>query len=374
MTHVLIIGGGPAGASAAIHLRRVGFRITLVEAKAFPRIKTCGEFISPAATAVLEDLIPPRDLIDAGARRIDQMALDWDDRSIVWRMPNPAWALSRARLDDMLMQRAVRAGAEVIQPVGVRRVEYRDTGILASLSNHESIEADGVIHADGVGRHDPRGPTRRAGGLVGWKCHARTAEAVAGVRIRAGTGAYVGTIAVENGLATCALVAHRDTIQRHGGDADALVASIWPGYDAALRTSAWEACLVPRARFTSAGHHRSFRIGNAAAAVDPVGGEGIGLALWSGRCLADVIADRPWTEDGLRLAHAEYRRSYRRRLRLRRPACRLAAEVVMRSGIVRRLAPLLGACPWTLGAWYACSGKPLRPSGGVCEHRGNLIR
>ncbi|MDQ3908365.1 MAG: FAD-dependent oxidoreductase, partial [Acidobacteriota bacterium] len=44
---VIVVGGGPAGASAAIHLARAGARAALVEQKRFPREKLCGEFISP---------------------------------------------------------------------------------------------------------------------------------------------------------------------------------------------------------------------------------------------------------------------------------------------------------------------------------------
>src|SRR5437868_11128418 len=44
---VIIAGGGPAGASAAIHLAMRGTRVLLAEQKKFPRPKLCGEFISP---------------------------------------------------------------------------------------------------------------------------------------------------------------------------------------------------------------------------------------------------------------------------------------------------------------------------------------
>src|SRR5690242_21417889 len=43
----IIIGGGPAGSSAAIHLAASGGRVLLAEQKKFPREKLCGEFISP---------------------------------------------------------------------------------------------------------------------------------------------------------------------------------------------------------------------------------------------------------------------------------------------------------------------------------------
>ncbi len=53
---VIIAGGGPAGASAAIHLARGGVRVLLVEQKKFPRAKLCGEFISPECQAHFEKL------------------------------------------------------------------------------------------------------------------------------------------------------------------------------------------------------------------------------------------------------------------------------------------------------------------------------
>src|SRR5438270_358477 len=43
----IIIGGGPAGSSAAIHLAASGARVLVAEQKRFPREKLCGEFISP---------------------------------------------------------------------------------------------------------------------------------------------------------------------------------------------------------------------------------------------------------------------------------------------------------------------------------------
>src|SRR5215212_3082114 len=43
----IIVGGGPAGSSAAIHLASRGARVLLAERERFPREKLCGEFISP---------------------------------------------------------------------------------------------------------------------------------------------------------------------------------------------------------------------------------------------------------------------------------------------------------------------------------------
>lgn len=385
---IAIIGAGPGGSALASLLAARGANVVVVEASTFPRVKVCGEFISPAATPDLERLVTPEDLRGAGARRVDVFALEWEDRVREWAMPQPAWALSRAALDTLLLRAAAARGARVLQPERVERVDYHATHAALHLAQHDPIEVDLVVHADGSGRHDPAGPVRAARGLVGLKCHYRPNHAgiqgaalnaafdappracgieagVRGVRIRAAAGAYIGTIGVDAGLATCALVAQAALLKRFGGDHDALVKSLWPGFDGVQRVSDWKACPVPRSRYVTPGHERSFRIGNAAGAVDPIGGEGIGLALWSAGVLADVLLpDRDhgpgrWSLD-LPDAQRAFARAYRARLRWRLPACAAAARVLMSPRLVRLAWPLL----WKPGAivrpWYALTGKSVR--------------
>ncbi len=53
---IVVIGGGPAGASAALFLEKKGYSIALLDQVLFPRDKVCGEFISPAADDIFSDL------------------------------------------------------------------------------------------------------------------------------------------------------------------------------------------------------------------------------------------------------------------------------------------------------------------------------
>jgi len=349
---IAIIGAGPAGSSCAIGLARRGFDVTLIEAKAFPRRKVCGEFISPAATPILESLIPPNELLHLGARRVEAFTIELGQREAAWPMPSPAWVLSRASLDDALLARAREAGARVRQPERVARVAYGADAVRVDLAGAEPLEVELIVHADGAGRHDPSGPTPMRRGVVGAKRHLRAP--IDGIRMRSAQGAYIGTVGVERGLATLALVARSRLVKRHGGDFDALVREAWPAYEPAWGDGDWLTCGVAGSRYIRPGSLRSFRIGNAAGAVEPVGGEGIGLALWSGATLAAVLAP-----DDLGATHRHFARAYRRRLRTRRPACRLAAEALMRPGLVRAMWPVLTAAPGlAVRPWYAMTGKP----------------
>jgi flavin-dependent dehydrogenase len=357
---VVVIGGGPAGASVAFHLARAGVPVTVVEAKAFPRAKVCGEYISPSATQVLEEIVPARELVAAGARRVDEFVIEVGELRVAWTTPQPAWALSRATLDLMLLEKAMAAGARVIQPAAVREVRYEGDRVGVRLSSGERLEADLVIHADGSGRHDPRGPVPMANGLVGYKCHVRApAGAITGVTMRSCRGAYVGAIVVEGGLGTCALAASRELSAEFRENIDGMLASLLPAYQSSWRQSEWQACGIPRSGYFKPGHPRSLRIGNAAAAVDPVGGEGIGLALWSGCFAARLLSgEGAWTLESLTRCERELARAYRQRLRTRSWACRAGAGILMRPRLVRALWPLLQAPSWTLRPWYRLSGKP----------------
>src|SRR5687768_1285172 len=53
-TQVLVVGGGPAGASSAWHLAKAGLEVTLVDRAHFPRSKPCAEYISPEGARILD--------------------------------------------------------------------------------------------------------------------------------------------------------------------------------------------------------------------------------------------------------------------------------------------------------------------------------
>src|ERR1700740_507899 len=118
---VIIAGGGPAGASAAIHLATRGARVLLVEQKKFPRPKLCGEFISPECARHFERLGVADEMFAAKPSQLTTTVFYARSAKTV-RVPSSwfqtgavALGLSGAERDARLLRRAADAGADVLE-------------------------------------------------------------------------------------------------------------------------------------------------------------------------------------------------------------------------------------------------------------------
>ena len=160
---VLIIGGGPAGATAAITLAEKGYRVTLLEKARHPRFHI-GESLLPANLPLFERLGVAEDIRaigmqkwgaefvspwHAGRTQIFEFADAWD-RS----MPS-AYQVRRSQFDEILIRRADKYGARVIEGCRVRDVEFRgpEKGVRIEAEHEdgrkESFEARFLIDASG---------------------------------------------------------------------------------------------------------------------------------------------------------------------------------------------------------------------------------
>lgn len=100
---LIIIGGGPAGAAAAISAARQGASVLLLERGRFPRHKVCGEFVSAESLGLLEALFDPEACtVLQDAVRIPRARIFLDGRILVARVTPPAASLARYDLDAAL--------------------------------------------------------------------------------------------------------------------------------------------------------------------------------------------------------------------------------------------------------------------------------
>ena len=292
--HVAVLGGGLAGASAALRLARAGIRVELFERHAGPHHKVCGEFLSVEAQSDLRDT--GLDPMHLGAVPIDRVRIVRGTKNVTSRLPFIALGISREILDEALLDAAGKAGAEVRR--GVKVIAMGPEGIETSEG---SCRPQTVFLA--TGKHDLRGAKRPDAGAgasyIGFKLHwrisaAQDAELGRAIELLLFEGGYVGLQRIGSRLMNfCALV-RRD---RFGGSWSGLLAALAREPHVARRLEGASEAFDRPVSIAGLpyGHvHRPeqdrdglFRLGDQAALTAPLTGDGMAIALRSAALAAE---------------------------------------------------------------------------------------
>jgi flavin-dependent dehydrogenase len=294
MYDLIVIGGGPAGASAAITAARNGMRVLLLERGRFPRQKVCGEFVSAESLGLLEELLGPkhRGLLGHGIL-IERTRVFLDDRVIEAAVQPAAASIARLDLDDALWNAAEAVGVESRQQVVVQGVRASEPFTVNTSAG--DFEAKVVVNASGRWSNLNSTPARNGQPRwIGVKGHFEEASPPASVDLYFFDGGYCGVQPVvlrgdcgAGRVNACAMVRAdvASTLQGVFGRHPALLerSRHWRGLGDPVSTSP----LV----FREPQPERDgvLMVGDAACFVDPFVGDGISLALRSGALAAECL-------------------------------------------------------------------------------------
>jgi len=308
-----VIGGGPAGSSAAITAARQGARVLLLEAHEFPRDKVCGEFVSAEALELLANLL--RDL-PAGCSLLQAALLIRRTRFFLaaWKLEAPiappAVSIPRYDLDARLWEAAQLAGVATQSGCEVTALDGNGQFGLTTLSGRYSARA--VIVAAGrwsqftPDRSVPAGPR-----WIGVKGHFREPDAGRTTDLYFFDHGYAGVQPVaQDVVSSCAMV--------RSDYATTLAEACQLHPKLAQRAARWTAVTQPVSTapllFGDAHpvHGNIMYAGDAAAFIDPFVGDGISIALRTGRLAAESAGKFLSGEASLIESVELYRREYAR--------------------------------------------------------------
>ena len=156
---VVVVGAGPAGATAASYIAQSGLKVILIERKTFPRDKVCGDFIGPAALLELKKL----GISDLPEYRktnvIDQAALYLDGKRLItgWipnikGLPPYGRVIPRLMLDKWIFDSAQKAGVHILEGCRAKRFQYSNNAIIIEIEGTAGIinlRTQLLIGADG---------------------------------------------------------------------------------------------------------------------------------------------------------------------------------------------------------------------------------
>jgi flavin-dependent dehydrogenase len=297
---VIIIGGGLAGLTSAIHLSKLGFQVTVIEKNSYPKHKVCGEYIS-------NEVLPYFSWLDLKISELQPAAINKlqfstvNGKVIYTDLPLGGFGVSRYALDLFLYEKALANGCVIVQDT-VENIVFNENLFTITTSNKKVFESEIVIGAFGkrsnVDQKLNRDFIQKKSSWLAVKAHYSGDFPNDLVGLHNFKGGYCGVSKVENNKINICYLADYDTFKQYKNieEYQDKVISKNPHMKAVFDNCNLlfdKPITISQISFSKkeAVKDHILMIGDTAGLIHPLCGNGMAMAIHSAKIVSELIGD-----------------------------------------------------------------------------------
>ena len=358
---VIILGAGPAGAAAAIHLAREKLRVLLCDKASFPRNKVCGGCLNAQSLAHLQSIgIEKSDLLESGALATGHLRLFSSAGSARLDLPEGI-AIPRAELDRIVVERAIQCGVAFLDAARatISSVNANCVEVSLQAGKTPAITATARIALIATGLSSRPVPatfdwidrveanSRIGAGTI---IDATQVPCPAGeLRMICGAHGYIGLANIGNGNTNIAAVIDPDFVKVSGGLPQAVRAVFAEAaYDAFIPTNITFGAVPTLTRsLARVAFPRLFILGDSAGYIEPFTGQGMAWAYHCAKLGSPIVeqAVQSWDDKFINAWQHLYQQKIRREQKL----CSMIKEILRRPWLTNTLIRVFANIPAMAG-------------------------
>ncbi len=295
---IIIVGGGLAGLSAALHLLHEGFSVTVIEKSSYPKHKVCGEYISNEVRSYLQWL--GLDLEKLQPAEISHLQFSSVSGKVLHtQLPLGGFGVSRYTLDDAMMKLVIALGGKIVQEQ-VNDIIFNDN--LFTVRTDKNIELTTPVVLGAFGKRSnldiklERTFLKKRTSWLAVKAHYQGDFDDTLVGLHNFRGGYCGVSKVENGSINICYLAHFKTFKKHKNieEYQREIVRQNPHLDKILSgaTMIFEKPLtISQISFApkTAVENHVLMMGDTAGLIHPLCGNGMAMAIHSAKLAAEGV-------------------------------------------------------------------------------------
>ncbi|MEP1085292.1 MAG: NAD(P)/FAD-dependent oxidoreductase, partial [Algoriphagus sp.] len=297
----IVIGGGLAGLISTYLLAKSGHQVLLIEKKAYPFHRVCGEYLSNEVLDFLtrENLLPP----DYAFPQVTKFVFsDTTGKSVSTPLDLGGFGISRYVLDEHLFQRVLEKGGEVKSGVQVESVDFDENSQVFHLevAGGDTYQSDYVIGAFGkrskLDKVLKRSFIQKRSPYIGVKYHIKTDFDSSSVALHNFDGGYCGLNAIEDGKVNLCYLGDRDQLRAYGSIQALEKEVLWKNpnlrhyfLDSDFLFEKPEVINEVNFERKNPVENHILMAGDSAGLITPLCGNGMAMAIQSGKLAAEAI-------------------------------------------------------------------------------------